>query len=76
MTNPISKSDKYNDKATLVFPPGIAKPHAIRDWSRALDSLIVDRDLTDVPLHSVKVCNATWGHYGEMAGGQPWVVAG
>ena len=47
MTNPISKSDKYNDKATLVFPPGIAKPHAIRDWSRALDSLIVDRDLTD-----------------------------
>ena len=30
-------------------------------------------DLTGVPLHVVKTANATWGHYGEMAGGQPWV---
>ena len=27
-----------------------------------------------VPLHVVKMANATWGHYGEMAGGQPWVL--
>ena len=26
-------------------------------------------------LHMVKTANATWGHYGEMAGGQPWVYA-
>ena len=30
-------------------------------------------DLTGVPLHVVKTANATWGHYGEMSGGQPWV---
>ena len=30
-------------------------------------------DLTGVPLHVVKTSNATWGHYGEMSGGQPWV---
>ena len=31
-------------------------------------------NLTDVPLYIVKIANATYGHYGEMAGGQPWVV--
>ena len=31
-------------------------------------------NLTDVPLHIVKIANATYAHYGEMAGGQPWVV--
>ena len=30
-------------------------------------------DLEGVPLHIVKTANATNGHYGEMAGGQPWV---
>ena len=30
-------------------------------------------NVTGVPLHMVKTSNATWGHYGEMAGGQPWV---
>jgi hypothetical protein len=31
-------------------------------------------DLQDVPLHVVKRANATGGHYGEMSGGQPWVL--
>ena len=35
-------------------------------------------NLTGVPLHMIKKCNGTYngraqGHYGEMAGGQPWV---
>ena len=30
-------------------------------------------DLEGVPLHVVKRSNATWGHFGEMSGGQPWV---
>ena len=31
-------------------------------------------NLDGVPLHMVKTANATYGHYGEMAGGQPWVI--
>ena len=31
-------------------------------------------NLEGVPLHVVKIANATEGHYGEMAGGQPWVI--
>ena len=30
-------------------------------------------NVTNLPLHIIKTSNATWGHYGEMAGGQPWV---
>eukprot|EP00756_Hemistasia_phaeocysticola_P032008 Hpha_TRINITY_DN16387_c2_g1::TRINITY_DN16387_c2_g1_i3::g.62124::m.62124 len=30
-------------------------------------------DITGLTLHVIKRCNATDGHYGEMAGGQPWV---
>jgi len=30
-------------------------------------------NLDGVPLHLRKTCNATYAHYGEMAGGQPWV---
>jgi len=31
-------------------------------------------DLDGIPLHIVKTSNATEGHYGEMSGGQPWVI--
>lgn len=30
-------------------------------------------NLEGVPLHMIKTSNATYGHYGEMSGGQPWV---
>ena len=43
-------------------------------WGSAAYGLEAPRNLTDVPLHIVKISNATYGHYGEMAGGQPWVV--
>ena len=42
-------------------------------WGAAEYGLEPPPDLTGVPLHMVKTSNATWGHYGEMAGGQPWV---
>ena len=42
-------------------------------WGKAENGLEAPPDLSGVPLHMVKVNNATWPHYGEMAGGQPWV---
>ena len=44
-------------------------------WGDAAFGLEPPPDLSGVPLHMVKTCNATYGHYGEMAGGQPWVYA-
>ena len=43
-------------------------------WGDAQDGLEAPVNVTGVPLHMVKVANATWAHYGEMAGGQPWVA--
>ncbi|KAK3243851.1 hypothetical protein CYMTET_29564 [Cymbomonas tetramitiformis] len=42
-------------------------------WGDAEFGLESPIDLDGVPLHMVKTANATWGHTGEMAGGQPWV---
>lgn len=41
-------------------------------WGSPKDGLEVPLNLTGVPLHMVKRSNATYGHYGEMAGGQPF----
>ena len=43
-------------------------------WGDAAYGLAPPPNLDGVPLHIVKTANATGGHYGEMAGGQPWVV--
>ena len=42
-------------------------------WGSAEQGLETPFDWTGVPLFISKSCNATRGHYGEMAGGQPWV---
>ena len=42
-------------------------------WGSSEYGLQPPVNVTGVPLHLVKHSNATWGHYGEMAGGQPWV---
>jgi len=42
-------------------------------WGDRAYGLEPPQDLSGVPLHMVKTSNATYGHYGEMAGGQPWV---
>lgn len=43
-------------------------------WGSADYGLEAPRNLTGVPLHVVKVANATHAHYGEMSGTQPWVM--
>ena len=43
-------------------------------WGSAAHGLEPPLNLTNVPLHIVKTSNATHAHYGEMSGGQPWVV--
>ena len=43
-------------------------------WGGAEFGLEPPVNLDGVPLHVRKTCNATYGHYGEMAGGQPWVT--
>jgi len=42
-------------------------------WGDAEFGLEAPINVTGLTLHMVKTSNATWGHYGEMAGGQPWV---
>ena len=42
-------------------------------WGDASFGLEAPVNLTGIPLHMVKTSNATYAHYGEMAGGQPWV---
>ncbi len=44
-------------------------------WGASEHGLEPPPDLTDVPLHIVKTSNATFAHYGEMSGGQPWIVS-
>ena len=49
----------------------IAIPDCV--WGGAEFGLEAPFDWTGVPVHMVKTANATFAHYGEMAGGQPWV---
>lgn len=42
-------------------------------WGKEEDGLVAPPNLGGLSLHVVKTANATNGHYGEMAGGQPWV---
>ena len=64
--------------------PAIAGSHfdedgyiAIPDcfWGKSENGLEPPLDLDGLPLFIVKHSNASWGHYGEMAGGQPWSIA-
>lgn len=41
-------------------------------WGSAAHGLEAPVDLQDVPVHIVKECNATLGHYGEMSGTRTW----
>ena len=43
-------------------------------WGDAKYGLEPPVEMEGLPLHLVKGSNATNGHYGEMAGGQPWVL--
>jgi len=43
-------------------------------WGSADFGLEAPLDLDGMTIHVVKYSNATDGHYGEMSGGQPWVM--
>ena len=44
-------------------------------WGDAEYGLERPVDVDGVPIHIVKTANASTPHYGEMAGGQPWVLS-
>ena len=44
-------------------------------WGDAEYGLEPPVDVDGVPIHIVKTANASTPHYGEMAGGQPWVLS-
>jgi hypothetical protein len=63
--NPKLSGSKFDEPGYIAIPDCL--------WGSADQGLEAPFDLTDTPLHMVKTANATWGHFGEMAGGQPWV---
>lgn len=63
--NPALKGTRFDEPGYIAIPDCF--------WGGAEYGLEPPIDVTGVPLHMVKTSNATWGHYGEMAGGQPWV---
>eukprot|EP00931_Biecheleriopsis_adriatica_P087805 TRINITY_DN62221_c0_g1_i1.p1 TRINITY_DN62221_c0_g1~~TRINITY_DN62221_c0_g1_i1.p1 ORF type:complete len:638 (-),score=78.15 TRINITY_DN62221_c0_g1_i1:87-1958(-) len=61
-------------RGTRFDEPGyIAIPDC--EWGSEEYGLELPIDVTGLPLHIVKRANATDGHYGEMSGGQPWVLS-
>lgn len=60
------------EKSRFDEPGYIAIPDCF--WGSEEFGLEKPLNLKGVPLHMVKRSNGTIGHYGEMAGGQPWVV--
>ena len=64
--NPAIHNTRFSEPGFIAIPDCF--------WGKAENGLEPPLNLTDVPLHVVKKCNATEGHYGEMSGGQPWVI--
>mmetsp|Transcript_23795 Transcript_23795/g.62253 ORF Transcript_23795/g.62253 Transcript_23795/m.62253 type:complete len:793 (-) Transcript_23795:139-2517(-) len=64
-------SDNAALNGTRFDEPGyIAIPDCF--WGSPEQGLELPRDLTGTPLFMIKTANASIGHYGEMAGGQPF----
>jgi hypothetical protein len=64
--NPSEKGTRFDEPGYIAIPDCF--------WGPSEYGLEPPIDLTGLPLYEVKVSNATWGHHGEMAGGQPWVL--
>ena len=62
--NPYVHGSRFDEPGFIAIPDCF--------WGDAAFGLEPPPDLSGVPLHMVKTCNATYGHYGEMAGGQPF----
>jgi len=66
--NPAVHGTRFDETGYIAIPDCF--------WGGKEFGLEPPADLDGVPLHMVKTANATYGHYGEMAGGQPWVIRG
>lgn len=73
-TRPVYGGTNHPDLVGTKFdePGYIAIPDCL--WGSEEYGLEAPLDLDGVPLHIVKKANATEAHYGEMSGGQPWVI--
>jgi hypothetical protein len=65
--NPTQAGTRFDEPGYIAIPDC--------EWGSAEYGLEAPIDVTGLPLHVVKKANATDGHYGEMSGGQPWVLA-
>uniref|UniRef100_A0A7S3T9S5 Uncharacterized protein n=1 Tax=Emiliania huxleyi TaxID=2903 RepID=A0A7S3T9S5_EMIHU len=65
--SPTEQGSRFDEAGYIAIPDCF--------WGGAEWGLEPPQQLDGVPLHIVKTCNATLGHYGEMAGGQPWVYS-
>jgi len=63
--HPVISGTRFDEPGYIAIPSC--------QWGALENGLEAPQDLTGIPLYLVKTCNATRGHYGEMAGGQPWV---
>ena len=61
-----NRNDKFDELGYIAIPDCF--------WGDKEFGLEAPINVTGLPLHIVKRSNATYGHYGEMAGGQPWVI--
>lgn len=65
--SPTEQGSRFDEAGYIAIPDCF--------WGGAEWGLEPPQQLDGVPLHIVKTCNATLGHYGEMAGGQLWVYS-
>lgn len=64
--NPALAGTRFDETGYIAIPDCF--------WGSAQYGLESPINVTGLSLHMVKTSNATYGHYGEMAGGQPWVT--
>jgi len=63
--NPSLAGTRFDEPGYIAIPDCF--------WGDAKYGLEPPVNMDGLTLHMVKTSNATYGHYGEMAGGQPWV---
>eukprot|EP00039_Didymoeca_costata_P022118 m.3773 g.3773 ORF g.3773 m.3773 type:complete len:792 (-) comp2823_c0_seq1:19-2394(-) len=63
--NPATKGTRFDETGYIAIPDCF--------WGDSEFGLEAPPNVTGLALYMVKRCNATYAHYGEMAGGQPFV---
>jgi len=65
--NPVNHGTRFDEEGYIAIPQCM--------WGSSEYGLEPPVDIDGLTLHLKKRCNATDGHYGEMAGGQPWILS-